>query len=277
MRVGTLVELSENINEKFEELRLLGMECCQLLSWNEDYFTEEMAERVKEATKKHKVDVTAFWCGWPGPKTWDFYDGQLTLGLIPKEFRNARLKTLLHGSDFARKMHIRDFVTHVGYLPENPYDKNYKEVIEALKQLANRCKTNGQNFLFETGQETPVTLLRAIEDIGSDNLGINLDPANLIMYGKANPIDSLEVFGKYVLGIHGKDGLYPTDGRRLGREVSLGMGRVNYPVLIQRLKEIGYSGDITIEREISGDEQTKDIIAAKELLEKLINDNEMII
>jgi len=270
MRVGTLVELSENIDEKFAELRSMGMECCQLLSWNENDFTEDMAKRVNNAVEMYQVDITAFWCGWPGPKTWDFYEGQRTLGLVPVEYRNERLKTLMHGSDFARKMNIRDFVTHVGYLPENPYDDNYNEIITALKTLVERCKDNEQNFLFETGQETPITLRRAIEDIGYDNIGINLDPANLIMYGKGNPIDALEVFGEYVLGIHGKDGIYPTNGRHLGDEVPLGRGKVDFPLLIQRLKEIGYAGDITIEREISGEAQRNDIIAAKELLEKLI-------
>jgi L-ribulose-5-phosphate 3-epimerase len=271
MRVGTLVELCEQIEEKFAELKAMGMESCQLVSWNEEDFTDEMADRVNQAAKNHQVDITAFWCGWPGPKTWDFYDGQLTLGLVPAEYRYERLKTLLHGSDFARKMNIRDFVTHVGFLPENPYDPNYRGVIVALKHIVEKCRDNCQNFLFETGQETPVTLKRAIEDIGYDNVGINLDPANLIMYGKGNPIDALDVFGEYVLGIHGKDGNYPTDGKNLGEEVPLGQGKVNYPKFIERLKEIGYAGDITIEREISGEEQKKDILAAKELLEKLIS------
>ena len=143
-----------------------------------------------------------------------------------------------------------------------------------VRLLWKKCKENGQNFLFETGQETPVTLKRAIQDIekavGKGNVGINLDPANLIMYGKANPVDALEVFGEYVMGIHGKDGKYPTDGHHLGDEVPLGQGKVNYPAFIAKLKEIGYQGDITIEREISGEEQKKDIRMAKELLDKLI-------
>ena len=101
-------------------------------------------------------------------------------------------------------------------------------------------------------------------------MGINLDPANLIMYGKANPVDALEVFGEYVRGIHGKDGRYPTDGHQLGAEVPLGQGKVNYPAFIAKLKEIGYQGDITIEREISGEEQKKDIRLAKEILDRLL-------
>ncbi len=277
MRIGSLVELFQDtdVDGKFAELRSMGMESCQLVCWDQKLMNEKTADRVNAAVSRHKVDITAFWCGWEGPKVWDFYDGQLTLGLVPEAFRFERMKMLEKGIDFAAMIHVRDVATHVGYMPENPYDPHYQGVLTCLKALVKQCKKNQQNFLFETGQETPVTLKRAIQDIekdtGKGNVGINLDPANLIMYGKANPVDALEVFGEYVMGIHGKDGKYPTDGHMLGEEVPLGEGKVNYPAFVAKLKEIGYAGDITIEREISGEEQKKDILMAKNLLEQLIN------
>lgn len=271
MNVGVLIELNDNVEEKFKELTKMGMASCQLVSWKESDFTDEMAALVNQAAQKYNIHITGFWCGYEGPIAWDFYAGQLTLGLVPTAYRFERLKTLMKGSDFAHKMNISNLITHVGYIPENPYDPKYMEVIIALKTLVACCKKNDQNFLFETGQETPVTLKRAIEDIGMDHVGINLDPANLLMYGKGNPVDALDVFGEYVMGIHGKDGLYPTNGRELGEEMPLGKGKVNYPAFIAKLKEIGYAGDITIEREISGEEQKKDIIMAKELLDHLIS------
>lgn len=277
MKIGVLIELFENtdIDEKFAELRQMGMDSCQLVCWDRKILGDDrVAESVNAAVEKHKIKITAFWCGWEGRKVWDFYEGQLTLGLIPPEYRADRLRMLMEGADFAKKIHVSDFATHVGYMPENPYDPKYQEVLTACKAIVEKCRENNLNFLFETGQETPVTLKRAIQDIENDlgkgNVGINLDPANLIMYGKANPIDALDVFGEYVRGIHGKDGLYPTDGHMLGREVPLGQGKVNYPVFVKKLEEIGYQGDITIEREITGEEQKKDILMAKEILEKLI-------
>ena len=277
MKIGVLIELFENtdIDEKFAELRQMGMDSCQLVCWDRKILGDDrVAESVNAAVEKHKIKITAFWCGWEGRKVWDFYEGQLTLGLIPPEYRADRLRMLMEGADFAKKIHVSDFATHVGYMPENPYDPKYQEVLTACKAIVEKCRENNLNFLFEPGQETPVTLKRAIQDIENDlgkgNVGINLDPANLIMYGKANPIDALDVFGEYVRGIHGKDGLYPTDGHMLGREVPLGQGKVNYPVFVKKLEEIGYQGDITIEREITGEEQKKDILMAKEILEKLI-------
>lgn len=277
MNIGLLIGLSADtdIDGKFAELCSMGMKSCQLSCWDREILrNDSVADSVNAAVEKYGVHITAFWCGWEGRKVWDFYEGQLTLGLVPADCRSKRLQMLMEGSDFAKKLSIRDFVTHVGYMPENPCDSRYGEVLTACKSIVERCRENGQNFLFETGQETPVTLKRAIQDIesvlGKGNVGINLDPANLIMYGKANPVDALEVFGEYVMGVHGKDGKYPTDGHCLGEEVPLGQGKVNYPAFIKKLKEIGYQGDITIEREISGEEQKKDIILAREILEKLI-------
>lgn len=276
MRVGVLIELfrDTDIDARFAELRSMGMESCQLVCWDREIMDQENADKVNAAAEHHKVDITAFWCGWEGPRVWDFYDGQLTLGLVPETFRFERVKMLQEGIRFAAMIHVKDVATHVGYMPENPYDPNYAGVLVCLKELVKQCKENGQNFLFETGQETPVTLKRAIQDIekelGKGNVGINLDPANLVMYGKANPVDALEVFGEYVMGIHGKDGKYPTDGRMLGDEVPLGQGKVNYPAFVAKLKEIGYAGDITIEREISGEEQKKDIVMAKAVLDELL-------
>lgn len=277
MRVGVVQHLDRNtdIRAKFAQMREMDIYSCQLICADRQVFrTEGAAEKILAAQKEFGITVTAFWCGWEGRKVWDFYDGQITLGLVPPDTRNDRLNMLVEGSDFAKKLGISYLVTHVGYIPENPYDPNYYGTLNACKSIAAHCKQNGQVFLFETGQETPVTLKRAMQDIeksvGAGTVGVNLDPANLILYGKANPVDALDVFGEYVRGVHGKDGLYPTNGYELGKETPLGQGKVNYPVFIRRLKEVGYTGDITIEREISGEEQKRDILAGKQLLEGLI-------
>lgn len=127
-------------------------------------------------------------------------------------------------------------------------------------------------FLFETGQETPITMLRTIQAIATDNIGINFDTANLILYGKGNSLDALDVFGKYVMDTHIKDGFYPTEGMSLGREVFAGEGKANIPVVIKKLNELGYTGNFTIEREIYGEQQQKDIAATKELITQWMKD-----
>ena len=270
MKLGVFVHLSENIYEDFKVLKDNGFSTCQLDVWDDALKTNEMAEKVIAAAKEFDIEITALWCGWEGPGVWDFYEGPLTLGLVPAAYRNVRIGNLKKGSDFAKKIGVTNIATHMGFLPENPSSTEFCEVVSAIKVVAEHCKNNGQYLLFETGQETPVTLRRTIEAIGTGNLGINLDLANLILYGKANPVDALDVFGEFVMGIHAKDGNYPTNGRELGKEMPLGKGKVNFPALIKKLKEVGYDGALTIEREIIGEQQLKDILMAKELLESLI-------
>ena len=274
MKLGVIVSLNnaDNIDAKFKTVRDYGFDYCQITAWNFDILTDDVAKKIIEACEKYSIKISTFWCGWTGPRTWNFYEGNLTLGLVPAEYRFQRMKDLTFGSDFAKKLGVDKVATHVGFLPENPTSSQYNELIVAIRYVAAHCKANGQKFLFETGQETPVTLRRAIEDIALDNLGINLDPANLIMYGKGNPVDALDVFGEFVLDVHAKDGLYPTDGKKLGREVKVGEGKVNFPALINGLKKVGYDGVLTIEREISGEQQGIDILDTKKYLENLLNE-----
>lgn len=270
MKIGVLVHMCKDIEKEIKKVHDLGLKSCQICCWDYSLCTDDMAEAIKKATKEYDVEVSTFWCGWSGPKVWNFYEGPVTLGLVPEDYRYARLTELKQGSDFAKKIEVVNVATHVGFLPETPNTREYHSLVCALRDLAEHIKNNGQYFLFETGQETPVTLRRTIEDIGTGNLGINLDPANLILYGKANPVDALDVFGQYVRDIHAKDGCYPTDGKNLGLETPLGEGKVNFPRFVAKLKELGYDGPITIEREISGEKQIEDIKLAKKLLESLI-------
>jgi sugar phosphate isomerase/epimerase len=189
------------------------------------------------------------------------------LGLVPPQYREERIAALKKWADFAVRIGAPAIITHCGFIPENMTEPEYEPVVEAIGEVARYCESKNLGFWFETGQETPVVLLRTFERIGTNNLGINLDPANLILYGKANPIDSLDVIGSYVTNIHVKDGLYPTDGNNLGKEVPAGEGKVNFPEFIQKLKSLGFDGELIIEREISGEQQIRDIRATINKLE----------
>ena len=272
MKIGVLVGLSQDsdIAQKIKKVHDMGFSYCQISCWDMATYTDETANYIKAALEEYDVSISTLWCGWSGRGFWNFYEGQHTLGIVPESCRFQRIQDLKAGSDFAKKLGVTQIATHAGFIPENPTTEQYHGTIYALREIASYAKDNGQYFLFETGQETPITLLRAIQDIGLDNLGVNLDPANLILYGKANPVDALDTIGKYVRDVHAKDGLYPTDGYKLGAETPLGKGKVNFPAFIAKLKELGYDGVLTIEREISGEQQTKDIIAGKAFLEQLI-------
>lgn len=277
MELGTMVHFDGNVSleqleQAFEKLAQFGFTTCQLNCWDAKVFTDENAEEVKRISAKTGIRISALWCGYDFPCVWNFTEGYHTIGLVPISTRAHRIQNLKDGSDFAKKIGVDRMATHVGFLPENPKTDEYEGVVAAIREVALYCKKNGQYFLFETGQETPITLLRTIQKINTGNLGVNLDPANLLLYGKANPCDAVDIFGDYVMGVHGKDGEYPTDGDRFGLEKRIGDGRVNFPLLLKKLKEHGYDDAITIEREIRGDEQIKDILYAKSFLENIIKE-----
>ena len=264
--VSSLTDGAENLSEVSE----YGLAACQLVSWKPEMWTDAMAAAVVEKGKKTGLTISSFWAGWSGPKVWDFIQGPSTLGIVPEEYRARRVEELKAGGDFTRKCGLPAVITHLGFIPENPGDPLWPGVVDAVRAVAVHLKNLGLEFWFETGQETPTAMLRLIETVGTGNLGLNLDPANLILYGKANPIDSLDVFGKYVRNIHVKDGFYPTDPMELGREVVVGAGKVRFPEFMRRLREIGFEGELIIEREISGDEQKRDIRKTVTYLEELM-------
>lgn len=258
MEIGVMTLLRAE-GAGFDHVRQFGLPVCQLFGGKTEWATPAMAETVKAQSAETGVRVCSVWAGLPGPAEWNFTGGPVTLGLVPPQYRRERVASLKQWADFAAWLGVPSIITHCGFIPENLTDPEFAPVVDAIREVAEHCAARGIEFWFETGQETPVVLLRTIQKVGTGNLGINLDPANLILYGKGNPIDALDVIGPYVRNIHVKDGFYPTDGERLGREVPPGQGKVRFPEFISRLKAIGFTGELVIEREISGEQQIRDI------------------
>lgn len=271
MKIGVMINVhgGSNILEELAKVKSLDLESCQISIWDPTLFTDALAEEINAAVAATGITVSTLWCGYSGPVEWNFTYGPLTAGLVPPAYRGIREKELLLGSEFAQKIHVDQMATHVGFLPANYYDEDFRGTVAVLRRICREMKTRGQIFLFETGQETPVTVLRAIEEIGLDNVGINFDTANLMLYGMGSAADAVLVFGKYIRDTHIKDGFYPTNGTELGREVRAGEGLANFPLILARLKEVGYNGCFTIEREISGEDQIADIITARDLLRSI--------
>lgn len=252
---------------EIQKAKDLELDSCQLSIWDTSLFLDDAyAAHVRDVIANADFRITTLWAGWSGPCEWNFTAGPATIGLVPAAYRFQRLQELKNASDFAEKIGVSLVATHVGFLPENPDDPDFNGTVAALRNLCQYMKAKKQFFLFETGQETPVTMLRTIQAIGTDNIGINFDTANLLLYGKGNALDALDVFGQYVMDTHIKDGFYPTDGMKLGRQVPVGEGKANVGAVVRKLDEIGYTGTFTIEREITGEQQTRDIATARDLL-----------
>ena len=273
MKIGVCViyRSMDKLDEQFRSLVERNFDNCQLVWWDTTAWNDGNAAVVNELVKKYGITISAFWCGWEGPRDWNFYSGQLTLGLVPPEYRAMRVQNLCDGADFAKKLGITDVVTHMGFIPENPYDPEFEPLCDAIRTVAEHMKKNGQYLLFETGQETPVTMLRCFEKVGTDNLAVNLDTANLIMYGKANPVDAVDIFGKYIRNLHAKDGTWPVNGHDLGKAVRVGEGSVDFDTVLHKLHALGYDGYVTIEREIEGEQQIRDVNDARACLQEILD------
>ncbi len=273
--LGIAIVANERLEEMVKWARLSGFTNCQLQIWDMGLLSPEEAEKIHLLMKQHSMEVTGLWCGWHGPVSWDFKEGPSVLGLVPAEYRASRTKNLLDGAEFARKLEIKDIITHVGFVPLNCKDPLYTGLVSTLRYITGELGKYGQNFLMETGQEPPVVLRRLMEDVGAENLFINFDPANLMMYGSANPVDALEMLGDKVRSVHAKDGSYPTTGDKLGLEYPIGKGQVDFKALIDRLLNMDYQGPISVEYEIDewNPKQLKDILEGKMYLEQLIKNS----
>jgi L-ribulose-5-phosphate 3-epimerase len=271
MAVGLLIQPAHGPEETISRVKQMGFTNCFFSL--DDYigkFTPALATELKGLLEKYNIVATCAEVVRPEPLVWDFMQGPATIGLVPRSTRQARIDALKQTSDFAKLIGIPQVQTHCGFIPENPKDALYEESVLAIREVAKHCAGNSQNFLMETGQETPTTLLRAIKDVDVPTLGVGLDTANVILYGKANPVDAVEIIGPYVRSVHAKDGKWPTDPSKLGEEVLIGKGYVDFQRVFTRLHQLGYQGAITIERETSGPQQVEDVKNEKVYLEKII-------
>jgi sugar phosphate isomerase/epimerase len=271
MALGLLIKPSHGPEATIARVKDLGIPTCFLSL--DDYigkFTDGLARQFQGLLDKYEVTATAAEVVGPGPLKWNFIEGPSTIGVVPRATRAARIDALKQTSDFAKMLGIPLVQTHCGFLPESPQDPLYEEAVVAIGELAQHCAGNGQSFLMETGQETPTTLLRALKDVNKPNLGVGLDTANLILYGKANPVDAVDIIGPYVRSVHAKDGKWPTDPSKLGEEVVIGKGLVNFSQVLGKLHKLGYTGAITIERETSGPSQIEDVKQEKIYLERIL-------
>lgn len=267
--IGVIQYDIENIDQSFKELKNSGFGSCQLNYSSK--MDEKFAEQVKEAASKNGIKVSTV-VGVPGHSVWNFKEGPSTIGLVPKTGREEKIKVYKNMIDFCELAGVPAMHSHFGFIPENPSSEQYIDFISVMKPLAVYAKEKGVMIYFETGQETPTTLIRAIKDIGTGNVFINCDFANLLMYGKGNALDAVKQFGSLIKEVHAKDGKYPVASNpdKLGAEVNIPDGDVDFPAVIEELKKQKFNGAITIECELNGDHKGY-VLKTRQYLQDLLN------
>ena len=171
---------------------------------------------------------------------------------------------------WAARYGIKLITCHAGFVPEEK-GEFYARFVADMKQLLRFAAACGQEFLFETGTETAEGLKRLLEDLGEPNVGINFDPANMLIYNNGDPAELVEKAVDRIRVVHCKDANPPEAGVVMGRETPLGKGSTNFAALLKRLVDSGFRGPLIIERELPpGPEQERDVAEAVQFLNSIV-------
>ncbi len=252
--LGVFTSLDAGLGVKLDVARELGVPTIHLHAPEQRNRTAAAAGEFLARLETAKITISAVFAGFEGESYADIPTVSRTVGLVPPETRAARVQELKEISDFTHLLGVNVTALHLGFVPHDPADPLYGQIVAVTREVCDYCRGNGQSLHLETGQETADALLQFIADVGRDNLFINFDPANMILYGTGEPIAALKKVGHYVRSVHCKDGKWAArPGKEWGVEVPLGEGDVGMEDYLRTLKEIGYTGPLTIEREIPQD------------------------
>lgn len=269
--IGVFASVDAGLGVSWDVIQQVGVPTIQLHTPHRQSRTDEKASQLRDQLQAIGVQLTAVFGGFDGESYADIPTVGRTIGLVPSATRQERLQEMFEISDFTKKMGCDTVALHIGVVPHEHDHPERAGIIEVTRRLCQHCKDNGQFLHLETGQETAEDLIAFIEDVGYDNLKINFDPANMILYGMGEPLEALRKLAKYVRSVHCKDGKWSDQpGVTWGQEVPLGEGDVNIKAYLQTLKDIGYTGPLTIEREIPQDpeRQLREIDSAVQLLKR---------
>jgi L-ribulose-5-phosphate 3-epimerase len=267
LETGVMFWAGRNPAETLAELTALGVRCGQLaLPGDLDL---SCVGAWREALQAANFTVYTVFATFTGEDYADKPTVVRTVGFTPPATRAEREKRTCDVSDFAKALGAPALATHVGCVPEDSTDQDHIAVREMVRRICDYAAANGQKLALETGQESAPVLLDFMLGVNRPNLGINFDPANMILYGTGDPIEALGVLGEHVISVHAKDGDWPPadQPQALGTERRLGAGSVGMERFLRQLVKIGYTGPLAVEREAPDHaERMRDLKTGIELL-----------
>jgi sugar phosphate isomerase/epimerase len=250
--LGVFASIDAGLGVRLEVVRELGVPTIQLHAPSKATRTKGRATEFMARLDDFGIRITVVFGGFDGESYADIPTVVRTVGLVPPATQAARLAEMKEISDFARVLGVEAVGLHIGFVPHDPADPLHRDVVAVARELCDHCRNNGQNLHLETGQETADVLIEFLGEVGRDNLFVNFDPANMILYGCGEPIEALRKVGRWVRSVHCKDAKWSAKpGQDWGAEMPLGEGDVGMENFLRTLADLGYAGPLTIEREIA--------------------------
>ena len=270
LAIGVITGLGQGALAGLQAVRDAGISTVHL-QYPAQFDNAEGVEQIRDAVRQTGVAITTVFCGFEGESYADIPTVINTVGLVPEEQREARVEKIEQISQFRPRAgaSIASARTSVSSRTTAPI-RVFAALVETVRGICDSLGKREQKFALETGQETAESLKIFIEEVARPNLKVNFDPANMVLYGTEPPIPATKMLMPWIDGVHCKDGTWPLEKDQLGHETPFGQGDVAAVEWLQVLVDAGYRGPLTIEREISGEQQMQDIIAAKTLIESVV-------
>ncbi len=194
---------------------------------------------------------------------------RLTGGLRPDDHWEQNLRIARETARLAAELNIPLVTFHAGFIPPDPSAPERRKLLERLRAVADAFALHSLRLGLETGQESAETLEAALAELNHPTLGVNFDPANMILYDMGEPVAALRRLAPHVVQIHIKDAVRTTQPGTWGTEVPVGQGEVDFPGLIAVCRDCGLNCDLMIERE-SGAKRIEQIRQARERIQRLV-------
>ncbi len=257
-----------DLEETFSTIRNeLDLDLVQIGFWDDGF---KDVDRIAGLLDKYSLELSATCLGFEGEDYGSIQKIAATGGYLPDDTWEARLDKTIAFADFTKAMNANLLATHIGFVPHQKNDPKHKTMVDRLKRICDELGQRGITLVMETGQEEAEALLEFIDEVGSDNIGVNFDPANMILYGVGEPIEAVMQLREKIIHVHMKDAVWSDRPREeWGTEVVLGTGDADIPRIVSKLRSGGYEGPLVVERE-AGDDRVSDILDGLDLLRNML-------
>jgi len=192
---------------------------------------------------------------------------RLTGGIAPDATWEQNRKNIRASATLAAELGQKLVTFHAGFVPHEESDPAFAKMTGRLNEVADIFVANNIDVGFETGQETAAALASLLQKLNRPNICVNFDPANMILYDKGDPVEALRTLGPWIRQVHVKDAVKTRAPGTWGAEVPAGEGEVDWRAFFSALRQIGFSGNLVIEREAGG-QRVADIRAATAVVER---------